>query len=234
MTSQANVPVIEAQEIWKTYGDGEGAFHALRGVSVAIGKGESIAIVGKSGSGKSTLMHVLALLDKPDYGRVLYDGQDTSTLKAAEINKLRNTRYGFVFQQFFVNPRNTVRENVELPLMIAGIPPVERKKRALEALEAVDLAEKADNRANDLSGGQKQRVVIARALVAEPSIIFADEPTGNLDTVTGNQIIELLFSLNREKGITLVAVTHDQEFAQLFNRQIVLQDGVIVSEGVAA
>ncbi len=221
---------ISAVNVRKTYGKKENAFHALRGVSLSVGKGESIAIVGKSGSGKSTLMHILALLDSPDEGSVLFGQSDVSTMRTAQVNKMRNTHFGFVFQQFFLNGRQSVLDNVMLPLVIGGMRPSERKKRARAALDAVGLNDKVKNRANDLSGGQKQRVVIARALVNNPNIIFADEPTGNLDTQTGEQIEQMLFDLNREQGITLIVVTHDPEFAAKFDRQINLVDGQIVSE----
>ncbi|QIM17920.1 ABC transporter ATP-binding protein [Leucobacter coleopterorum] len=221
---------IRAVNVRKTYGKKENAFHALRGVSLDIQRGETVAIVGKSGSGKSTLMHLLALLDTPDDGTIHLDNKDVNGLRKSEVNKMRNSYYGFVFQQFFLNGRQSVLDNVMLPLVIGGVRPAERKRRARAALEAVGLSDKVKNRANDLSGGQKQRVVIARALVNEPSIIFADEPTGNLDSHTGEQVEQMLFDLNKEKGITLVVVTHDPEFAARFDRQIYLRDGQIVAE----
>ncbi|QBE50097.1 ABC transporter ATP-binding protein [Leucobacter triazinivorans] len=222
---------MRAVDVSKTYGKKESAFHALRGVSIDVRSGESVAIVGKSGSGKSTLMHILALLDTPDQGSVHFGDTDVSSLRARRINAMRNSHYGFVFQQFFLNGRQSVLENVMLPLVIGGAKPAVRRQRARAALEAVGLGEKLKNRANDLSGGQKQRVVIARALVNDPSIIFADEPTGNLDSQTGELIQEMLFDLNREQGITLVVVTHDPEFAARFDRQIHLVDGRIVGSG---
>ncbi|WGD38042.1 ABC transporter ATP-binding protein [Lysinibacter sp. HNR] len=234
MTDSGSHGAISAVNVRKTYGKKENAFHALRGVSLSINKGERVAIVGKSGSGKSTLMHVLALLDTPDEGKIFFDAHDVTTLRTSQINKMRNKHYGFVFQQFFLNGRQSVLDNVMLPLVIGGVRPAERKQRALEALEAVGLSDKVRNRANDLSGGQKQRVVIARAIVNEPSIIFADEPTGNLDSQTGKQVEKMLFDMNRDKGITLVVVTHDHEFAAQFDRQINLVDGQIVSQGGAA
>lgn len=235
MDTPSSTTAISAVDVRKTYGKKENTFHALRGVSLDIQQGESVAIVGKSGSGKSTLMHLLALLDTPDGGAVYLDNKDVESLRTSEVNKMRNSYYGFVFQQFFLNGRQSVLDNVMLPLVIGGVRPAERKRRARAALEAVGLSDKIKNRANDLSGGQKQRVVIARALVNEPSIIFADEPTGNLDSHTGEQVEQMLFDLNKEKGITLVVVTHDPEFAARFDRQIYLRDGQIVSEsGVAA
>lgn len=222
--------VLEADNIVKTYGSGATAFQALKGVSLSINKGESVAIIGKSGSGKSTLMHILALLDQPTSGQMVLLDQKTENIKKKALNKLRNQTFGFVFQQFFLNPKDTVLDNVILPLKIAGITGKRRKKMALEALRSVELEDKAQNRANDLSGGQKQRVCIARALVNEPEIIFADEPTGNLDSATGDKVEELLFKLNKEKGITLIIVTHDPELAARCDRQIQIKDGLVVKE----
>lgn len=203
-------------------------FDALKGVDVDIRRGESVAIVGKSGSGKSTLMHLLALLDTPSEGTVSVDGVDAGSLSGPDLNRLRNRTFGFVFQQFFLTPNATVLENVMLPLTIAKVPRRHRKARALEVLDRLDLADKARNRAVDLSGGQKQRVVIARALVGGPSILFADEPTGNLDSATGGVVENLLFDLNRDEGITLVVVTHDEELAERADRRIYLRDGLVV------
>lgn len=220
--------VLSTRDLTKRYGSGTTAFDALKGVTIDIAQGESIAIVGKSGSGKSTLMHILALLDTPTSGSVQVDGVDAASLHGARLNALRNRTFGFVFQQFFLNASTSVLDNVMLPLKIGRVRSAERRRRALEALERLELADKARNRATDLSGGQKQRVVIARALVAEPRIIFADEPTGNLDSATGAVVEDLLFSLNREHGITLVVVTHDEELAARADRRIYLRDGVIV------
>lgn len=222
--------VIETLSVGKTYGSGNTAFTALKEISLKIEKGESVAIVGKSGSGKSTLMHILALLDKPTTGQFKIVGQETNGIKKKELNKLRNQTFGFVFQQFFLNAKDSVLDNVILPLKIAGITGKERKEKAMAALAAVDLADKAQNKANNLSGGQKQRVCIARALVNDPEIIFADEPTGNLDSATGEKVEELLFRLNRQKGITLIIVTHDPDLAARCDRQIHIKDGFIVKE----
>jgi putative ABC transport system ATP-binding protein len=197
---------------------------------MTVGRGESVAIVGKSGSGKSTLMHLLALLDSPDDGAVLVDGADAASLSRAAVNELRNRRFGFVFQQFFLTAGTSVLDNVTLPLKIAGVPAAERRRRGLEALRRFGLEDKAKNRAADLSGGQKQRVVLTRALVSEPDVIFADEPTGNLDSATGALVEEELFALNRDRGITLVIVTHDEEFAARCGRRVLIQDGRIVDE----
>ncbi len=219
---------LQARDVVKTYGKGDNQFTALGGVSVDIQKGEKVAIIGKSGSGKSTLMHLLALLDKPSSGAITIDGQDSTQLKGSRLNTLRNQKFGFVFQQFFLNGNASVLENVLLPLKIAGLNRTKRKNLAMAALEQVELDDKASSRAKDLSGGQKQRVVIARALVNKPSVIFADEPTGNLDSTTGALIEKLLFDLNEKHGITLIIVTHDPELAVRCDRQIHLKDGHIV------
>lgn len=220
--------MIEAKHVTKVYGKGENAFHALKDVSFEIKTGESVAIIGKSGSGKSTLMHVLALLDQPTSGEIILDGKDSTRLKERELDLLRNQKYGFVFQQFFMNASDTVLNNVMLPLKIAGVGPGERKKRALEALKAVEMEDKAKNKASDLSGGQKQRVCIARALVNNPSVLFADEPTGNLDSATGDVVEKLLFDLHRDKGITLIIVTHDPDLAKKCDREVHIADGAVV------
>ena len=220
------VPVLSAQNIGKSYGSGANRFDALKGVSVDIRAGESIAIVGKSGSGKSTLMHLLALLDDPDSGALLVEGTDAKKLKGKEVNRLRNQDFGFVFQQFFLTANASVLDNVVLPLKIAGVGPKERRARGMKALEQLELADKAKNKAMNLSGGQKQRAVIARALVNNPKVIFADEPTGNLDTTTGAVVEDILFSLNRDKGLTLIIVTHDIDLAARCDRQIFIRDGL--------
>lgn len=230
-----SAPILSVRDLHKTYGRGPNRFDALRGVSLDIREGESIAIVGKSGSGKSTLMHVLALLDQPSEGAVFLDSQDTRNLKGKRLNTARNKTFGFVFQQFFLTGSQTALENVTLPLKIAGVGRRARRDRATNALEQLELGDKAKNKAIDLSGGQKQRVVIARALVNDPRIIFADEPTGNLDSNTGRVVEDILFALNREQGITLVIVTHDEELAARCDRRIHIRDGVIVDgEQVAA
>lgn len=223
-------PLLQIRDVHKSYGRGPTRFDALKGVSFDVGEGESIAIVGKSGSGKSTLMHLLALLDAPDTGTIALEGVQTARLRGAQLNRTRNKTFGFVFQQFFLTGGNSVLENVVLPLKIAGVRAGERRRRGMAALEQLDLADKARNRAVDLSGGQKQRVVIARALVNNPRIIFADEPTGNLDSATGAVVEDILFGLNREHGITLIVVTHDEDLAARCDRRIVIRDGRIVDE----
>lgn len=219
---------ISTEKLTKTYGKGDNLFRALQDISLDIKQGESVAIIGKSGSGKSTLMHLLALMDEPTNGKVLIGQQTASNMSKRRLDTLRNETFGFVFQQFFLNANASVLENVILPLKIAGVGSRERKRRGLEALQAVELADKANNKAKDLSGGQKQRVVIARALINEPQIIFADEPTGNLDSNTGALIESLLFKLNKEKGITLIIVTHDEDLAKRCARQLHIKDGKLL------
>ena len=222
--------LISARGLRKSYGKRNSKFEALRGVTLNIHEGESVAIIGKSGSGKSTLMHLLALLDKPTRGEITLNGHPTARLRAHKLNTIRNKKFGFVFQSFFMNANDTVLNNVILPLKIAGVGYRERHRRAVSALKTVDLDDQRNNKASDLSGGQKQRVCIARAIVNDPKVIFADEPTGNLDSATGEKIINLLFKLNREKGITLIIVTHDQDLANKCERQINIKDGRIVSD----
>ncbi|MDD3003159.1 MAG: ABC transporter ATP-binding protein [Candidatus Shapirobacteria bacterium] len=203
---------------------------ALDGVSFTINKGESVAIIGKSGSGKSTLMHILACLDKPTSGELLINGTDVSKMSEKQQEILRGESFGFVFQQFFLNPNDTVLENVILPLKINGQDNRKiREEKGIKILEEVDLLNKKNNKAKNLSGGQKQRVCIARALVGNPQIVFADEPTGNLDSTNGETIEKILFGLNK-KGITLILVTHDQELAQKCQKQIMIKDGKIVNK----
>lgn len=219
--------VLKASDVVKTYGKKDNAFVALKGVSLAIKEGESVAIIGKSGSGKSTLMHILAALDRPDSGDLELNEKNVQNFKDRELDKLRNREFGFIFQQFFLNYRETVLENVMLPLKIAGIRGKERKRRAMEALAEVDMTNKANNKASDLSGGQKQRVCIARALVTAPHVIFADEPTGNLDSENGQRVEDLLFNMNKKKGLTLIIVTHDEDLAVKCDRRLYMKDGIL-------
>jgi putative ABC transport system ATP-binding protein len=218
--------ILSARDVRKSYGKGSTRFEALKGVNLAVRAGESVAIVGKSGSVKSTLMHLLALLDQPDSGTLEVEGTEAKALSAKEINRLRNQYFGFVFQQFFLTPNTSVLENVILPLKIAGIPSRERRERGMAVLELLELADKAREKAINLSGGQKQRAVIARALINNPKVIFADEPTGNLDSVTGRMVEDILLALNKDKGITLIVVTHDAELASRCDRQIFIRDGL--------
>ena len=226
--------ILSARNVRKTYGGGGNSFEALRGVTLDILEGESLAIVGKSGSGKSTLMHLLALLDAPTDGAILLDDRDVFDMRGKQVSRARNKTFGFVFQQFFLNPNQTVLENVILPLKIAGLGHRARTDRAMAALERLQIADKARNKAVNLSGGQKQRTVIARALVTNPRVIFADEPTGNLDSVTGKNVEDILFDLNREQGITLVIVTHDEDLANRCDRRVTMRDGRISEEGARA
>ncbi|MGE3465306.1 MAG: ABC transporter ATP-binding protein [Pyrinomonadaceae bacterium] len=222
--------MLEASGLSKTYtSDGIG-FNALQEVDLKINKGDCIAIVGKSGSGKSTLMHLLACLDAPSEGYVYVDGDETSTMTEAQKNRLRNEKFGFVFQQFFLNGRDTVFENVVLPMRIRGASDYDLSTDAEAALASVGLADMSDKKAKDLSGGEKQRVCIARALVAKPQVIFADEPTGNLDSNTGAAVEKMLFDLNRHHGITLVIVTHDPDLSERCERIVEMKDGRIIAE----
>lgn len=222
--------MLEAINLSKTYTNDGTDYEVLKNINLKINEGDCIAIIGKSGSGKSTLMHLLACLDTPTIGRIELDGSDISTLTEKQLDHLRNEKFGFVFQQFFLNGRDTVLENVVFPLRIRGTSQYRMVKAAMDALEAVDLKDKEDKKAKDLSGGEKQRVCIARALVGDPKIIFADEPTGNLDSTTGEMVEKMLFDLNREKGITLVIVTHDADLAKKCKRIVELKDGEIIKD----
>lgn len=228
--ARSSEPLIETENLVKIYGSGQSRFDALKGLTLQIKTGESVAVVGKSGSGKSTLMHLLALLDQPTSGVVAMHGRSVSNLRPKEVSSVRNKDFGFVFQQFFLNGSQTVLENVILPLKISGVSKSERQRRGLEVLEELEMADKAKNKATDLSGGQKQRVCIARALVNRPSVIFADEPTGNLDSATSATVEDILFGLHRDRGITLVLVTHEEELAAKCQRQLIMQDGLIVED----
>ncbi len=224
-----SAPVLETENLVKVYGKGASRFDALKGLTFEIHEGESVAIVGKSGSGKPTLMHLLALLDAPTSGVVALGGEPVSRFKPKRISRLRNETFGFVFQQFFLNANQTVLENVTLPLKIGGMGKAERNRRGMDVLEQLEMADKAKNKAKDLSGGQKQRACIARALVNSPKVLFADEPTGNLDSATSEIVEDILFNLHREHGITLVVVTHDDDLAAKCERRLFMQDGEIVS-----
>lgn len=220
--------IIEAKNITRVYGEKDDICKALDGVSFTINKGESVAIIGKSGSGKSTLMHILACLDKPSSGELLINGVDVSKMSEKQQEILRGDCFGFVFQQFFLNSNDTVLENVILPLKIRGVDSRKlRDEKGLNILDEVGILNKKNNKAKNLSGGQKQRVCIARALVGNPQIVFADEPTGNLDSTNGETVEKILFGLNK-KGITLILVTHDPELAQKCQKQIMIKDGKIV------
>ena len=225
-----SVPLIEVEDLWRVYDLGDVQVEALRGVSTHIDRGEFVAIMGASGSGKSTLMNIIGCLDRPTRGTYRLEGRDISTLSADDRAAIRNRKIGFVFQSFNLIPRTSAIENVELPLFYGDVALEEQHVRALEALAAVGLAGREGHMPNQLSGGQQQRVAIARALVNRPSLVLADEPTGNLDTQTSVEIIEILRRLNREEGITIVLVTHELDIATFAERVITFRDGQIISD----
>ncbi len=220
-------PTIRLDSIFKTYDLGEIQVHALRGISLEIFAGEFVAIMGASGSGKSTLMNIVGCLDKPTRGHYFLDGKDVSGLTRHELAKIRSQKIGFVFQQFNLLSRTSALENVELPTIYAGVPPAEREKRGREALERVGLSQRSGHFPSQLSGGQQQRVAIARALVNNPSLLLADEPTGNLDSRTSVEIMDIFQRLNNEQGLTVVIVTHESDIAQYAKRAIEFRDGRI-------
>lgn len=224
--------MIELKNVTKIYGKKKSQFVALNDVSLQIPTGVSVAILGKSGSGKSTLMHAISGLDRPQQGQVIIDGQDILKLKQKQVDEFRARKIGFIFQSFFVQGNESVADNVSLPLEIVKMPRGLRESKINEALKAVDLYEKRKNRAKDLSGGQKQRLAIARAIVGSPQIIFADEPTGNLDSETGAKVEELLFNYNKQEGATLIIVTHDVDLAKKCDYQILIKDGKIKGSNI--
>ena len=220
-------PVIQLDHIHKTYTMGDVDVLALRGVSLTIREGEFVAIMGASGSGKSTMMNIIGCLDRPTRGTYILDGQDVSELSKDERADIRCQKIGFIFQGFNLLSRTSALENVELPMLYAGVPTAQRDERAMEALAAVGLAGREQNHPNQLSGGQQQRVAVARSLVNNPALILADEPTGNLDSRTSIEVMEIFQKLNRERGITLVLVTHEPDIAQYAQRVVVFKDGRI-------
>lgn len=234
-TSHASDPLvgpalITLEHVHKIYQMGDVEIHALRGVTLTVDRGEFIAIMGASGSGKSTTMNIIGCLDRPSRGSYMLDGQDVSKLSRDELADIRNRKIGFVFQGFNLLSRTTALENVELPMLYMGIKTSERVERAKEALEIVGLTDRMNNMPNQLSGGQQQRVAIARSLVNRPSIILADEPTGNLDSRTSVEVMDVFQTLNRERGITIALVTHEPDIAQYARRTIVFKDGRIKSD----
>jgi len=225
-------PVISVRELSKTYQVGEHSVHALRSISLDIEQGEFVAVIGPSGSGKSTLMHILGCLDQPTSGQYFLTGRDVSRLSDDEVSLVRNQQIGFVFQGFNLLTRTSALENVELPLLYgaSNLSASERHKRAMAALTAVGLESRWDHHTNQLSGGQQQRVAIARALLNNPSILLADEPTGNLDSKTSVEVMEIFQNLQRERGITIILITHEMDVAQYGSRLISFKDGNIVSD----
>jgi putative ABC transport system ATP-binding protein len=225
-----SVPLIELRNVTKTYGSGEAAVNALAGIDLSIRDGEFVAVMGPSGSGKSTAMNILGCLDTPTSGQYYFRGADVGTLSRDQRALLRRYYIGFVFQGFNLLKRTTAVENLELPLVYRGVAKAERHERALAALNQVGLGDRGDHTAAELSGGQQQRVAIARALVSEPSVVFADEPTGNLDSQKSHEIMALLKSLNEERHLTIVLVTHEEEVAAYAERKVRFHDGHIVSD----
>jgi putative ABC transport system ATP-binding protein len=224
--------VISIRNLVKTYVVGEVEVRALRGVTLDVQAGEFVSVTGPSGSGKSTLMHILGCLDRPTSGQYFLDGQDVSQMAKDQLAEVRNSKIGFVFQGFNLLSRTSAVDNVELPLLYSGsrISAAERRRRAMESLEAVGLGQRFDHHPNQLSGGQQQRVAIARALITRPSILLADEPTGNLDTRTSIEVMGIFQRLNRERGITVLVITHEQDIAEYGTRVIACRDGLIVSD----
>jgi putative ABC transport system ATP-binding protein len=225
--------LIETRELWKTYVMGDEEIHALKGVSIAINRGEYVAIMGPSGSGKSTLMNLIGCLDTPSKGSYLLNDKEVASMNDDELARIRNEEIGFVFQTFNLLPRATALHNVELPLVYAGVSGKVRQDRARQALEKVELTSRASHRPNELSGGQRQRVAIARALVNNPSILLADEPTGNLDSKTGNEIMGLFARLH-ETGNTIILVTHEPDIAAYAHRVIYIRDGLVEKDAKRA
>ena len=235
MGSLPSEPALLAfRGVTRLYGEGEAQVRALAGVDVEIHKGEFVAITGASGSGKSTAVSIIGCLDLPTGGEYLLEGHPVQSLPADVLAALRNAKFGFIFQSYNLLPRTSALENVSLPLIYAGLGVAQREALGLEALAAVGLAERADATPNQLSGGQQQRVAIARALVNQPEIILADEPTGNLDSKTSAEIMQLISSLNEDRGITVIMVTHDPKSAAWAKRQLVFEDGLIIKDTVRA
>src|SRR5438034_10283429 len=228
----ADVPVIAVKNLVKTYVVGEIEVKALRGVNLTVQSGEFLAVTGQSGSGKSTFMHIVGCLDKPTSGQYFLDGEDVSRMSKDQLAAVRNKKIGFVFQGFNLLSRTSALDNVELPLLYGGSAPKapERHRRAMEVLQAVGLENRADHHPNQLSGGQQQRVAIARSLINNPSILLADEPTGNLDTRTSIEVMDIFQHLNRERGITVMLITHELDIAEYGTRTVAFRDGLVISD----
>jgi putative ABC transport system ATP-binding protein len=228
MTKEKKNPIIKIENAWKTYDLGKVKVHALRGLDLEIYPGEFVAIQGPSGSGKSTAMNLIGCLDVPTTGRILLDGKDISKMSESDLAQIRGRKIGFIFQKFNLIPTLSAKDNVKLPMTFQNMPESERDKRANELLTLVDLKERADHRPGELSGGQQQRVAIARSLALDPPVILADEPTGNLDSTMGANVMDFLQRLHKEKGKTIVMVTHDDKLAKLADRVEFLKDGKVV------
>lgn len=226
-------PIVETQALTKTFGSNGVAVHALRGIDLTVQRGEFLALIGPSGSGKSTLMAILGCLDSPTSGTYAFDGQRVEGLSGAELARIRNEKIGFIFQLYNLLPKASVLRNVELPMLYAGVPRKERRRRAMEILEKVGIPEKASQLPSALSGGQRQRVAVARALANHPAMLLADEPTGALDSKTGHEVLELFVDLHRQ-GNTILIVTHDPSIASLAQRQVEIHDGLVVSHAEVA
>lgn len=220
--------VIELKDVWRTYKMGDNEVHALRGLSLKVHKGEFVAIMGPSGSGKSTAMNMVGVLDRPTKGQIFLEGKDIAKFSESGLARIRGRKIGFIFQKFNLINTLSAKENITLPLIFQGVSPEQRDKKAMQLLKMVDLDQRADHKPSELSGGQQQRVAIARALAVDPEVILADEPTGNLDSKTSDTVMDFLKKLHKEKGTTIIMVTHDEDTAKAANRVELLRDGVIV------
>lgn len=225
-----NKIIIELKDVWKTYTMGDNKVHALRGLNLKVHKGEFVAVMGPSGSGKSTAMNMIGVLDRPSKGAIYLEGNDIAKLSESRLAQIRGRKIGFIFQKFNLINTLTAKENITLPLIFQGMDPSEREERAEELLAMVELLDRKNHRPNELSGGQQQRVAIARALAVNPEVILADEPTGNLDSKTSGTVMDFLKKLHKEKGTTIVLVTHDEETAKAANRVEILRDGKIIDK----